>query len=96
MHKYHTHQGRLLLHDGNIEGAKEQLLLSLEVKPDATMRSFGPNMSLARDLLAKGEREIVIEYLDGCSVFWKDAQVEQWKGEINQGKVPDFGANLNY
>lgn len=96
LHKFHTHQGRLLLHDGDIKGAKQQLLLSLDVKPDATMRSFGPNMSLARDLLAEGEQEVVISYLDGCSKFWNDASIEQWKAEIDRGEIPNFGANLNY
>ena len=60
------------------------------------MRSFGPNMSLARDLLDAGEREVVITYLDGCSRFWKDSSIEQWKAEINKGQTPEFGANLHY
>lgn len=96
LHKFHTHQGRLLLREGDIEGAKEQLLLSMKVTPDATMRSFGPNMSLARDLRDAGEREVVITYLDGCSRFWKDTSIEQWKAEIDQGQTPEFGANLHY
>jgi len=33
--------------------------------------SFGPNVSLAKDLLEKGERDTVVEYFEACKKFWK-------------------------
>jgi hypothetical protein len=62
------------------------------------LNSFGPNMALAKDLLEKSETEIVFEYFELCSKFWKDrrGQLEQWTKEIKNGHVPDFGANLVY
>ena len=56
------------------------------------------NMALAKDLLEKGETEIVLEYFELCSNFWKDrrGQLEKWTEEIKQGHVPDFRANLVY
>src|SRR4051794_21105719 len=35
------------------------------------MDSFGPDMSFARDLLGRGEKDTVIKYLDLCAKFWK-------------------------
>jgi hypothetical protein len=62
------------------------------------MNSFGPNVSLAKDLLEKGERDAVIQYLELCRKFWKldNGRLDQWIKEIKAGKVPQFGANLVY
>jgi len=60
------------------------------------MNSFGPNLSLARDLLAKGDQQIVLEYLELCRKFWKldHGKLDLWKKDVEEGRVPDFGANL--
>jgi hypothetical protein len=62
------------------------------------MNSFGPNMSLAKDLLQKGERDVVLEHFELCRKFWKmdRGRVDQWSQDVNAGKIPDFGANLVY
>ena len=62
------------------------------------MNSFGPNVSLAKDLLEKGERDVVIQYLGLCRKFWKldRGRLDKWIHEIKDGKIPDFGANLVY
>jgi hypothetical protein len=62
------------------------------------MNSFGPNMSLAKDLLEKGEREVVLEYFELCRKFWKmdNGRRNDWSQEVKAGKIPDFGANLVY
>jgi len=53
-------------------------------------------MLLAKELLARGERDVVVQYLVACSKFWKmqDGKLEQWKKIIAQGGTPDFGPNL--
>ena len=53
-------------------------------------------MSLAKALLAKGEKEAVLQYFELCRVFWKHEELDQWKKEVEQGKTPDFGGNLSY
>jgi hypothetical protein len=55
-------------------------------------------VSLAKDLLEKGERDAVIQYLELCRKFWKmdNGRLDQWIKEIKAGKVPQFGANLVY
>ena len=62
------------------------------------MNSFGPNMSLARDLLEKGERETVLQYFELCRKFWKMGQrnLDQWTEDVKAGRTPEFGANLVY
>lgn len=88
LHEYHTLMGRHLVREGNLEGAKQQLTLSIDLPPDAVMQSFGPNTSLALDLLLKGENTAVLTYLDGCSRFWKEEPIQIWKTKINANKMP--------
>ena len=57
-------------------------------------------MSLAKDLLEIGEREVVLEYFKLCSRFWdsdraKDT-LDKWGVLAAAGRIPDFGANLHY
>ncbi len=62
------------------------------------MNSFGPNMQLAKDLLAKGEREVVLEYFKRCRTFWKMGadRLAAWTAAVSKGETPEFGANLEY
>ena len=53
-------------------------------------------MSLAKALLIVGERQTVIEYFDLCRQFWPRNKLTTWKKEVQEGKIPDFGANLVY
>ncbi len=55
-------------------------------------------MSLAKELLERGEKEVVLRYLDLCKSFWTSSrgQPDRWIDEIKAGKIPDFGPNLNY
>jgi hypothetical protein len=55
-------------------------------------------MTLAKDLLEKGERDAVLEYFMLCRKFWKmdHGKLDQWIQEVMDGKNPDFGANLLY
>jgi len=39
----------------------------------------------------------VVDFLNQCRRFWLEKeQIDQWTEEINEGKIPDFGANLLY
>lgn len=90
--------GRIALKDGRTEEAKQFLLKAGKSPGSPQMDSFGPNMSLARDLVEKGERDVVLEYFQLCGVFWKmgHEQLDQWTKDVKAGKTPDFGANLVY
>ncbi|MDF1697792.1 MAG: hypothetical protein P1U56_18235 [Saprospiraceae bacterium] len=93
-----TVKGRIALKNNDIELAKSCLLKSTEIKSTPTLSSFGPNMSLALDLLSINESEVVLAYLDACKSFWEHdrGQIEQWKKEIQNGQIPEFKGNLLY
>lgn len=95
--------GRIALAEGNTAEAKRRLLASADSEGSPTMNSFGPNMTLAKDLLEKGERDCVLQYFDRCARFWKSdktspagGQLEQWKAQVEKGEVPNFGGHLWY
>lgn len=89
--------GRVALAQGKTEEAKKYLLEAGRSPGSPQIDSFGPNMSLAKDLLEHGERQAVVDYLERCRSFWSDGgKINAWEREIRAGKVPDFGANLFY
>ncbi len=90
--------GRIALKEGRIDEAKQYLIGAGESPGSPQMNSFGPNMSLAKDLLEKGERDVVLQYFDLCRKFWKmgNDNLDQWAKDVKAGKIPDFGANLVY
>lgn len=90
--------GRLAVREGKIAEAKKFLAASGKSKGSPQMNSFGPNMSLALDLLKKGERDAVLEHFMRCRKFWKfhPEKLDEWMQEVMAGKTPDFGANLLY
>jgi hypothetical protein len=49
-------------------------------------------MSLARELLEKGERDTVLQYLELCRKFWNNGdaieRLDEWTKIIKEGKVP--------
>ena len=55
-------------------------------------------MSLAKELLEEGERSTVLKYFELCRIFWKthDKDLNEWKDLVAKGKIPNFGANLDY
>lgn len=88
--------GRIALRAGDVAKAKEHLLAAGKTSGSAGLNSFGPNMTLAKELLEKGERMAVLEYFKLCANFWKEDRLDAWATEVRAGKTPDFGANLEY
>lgn len=90
--------GRLAIIDGRLDDAKKHLLEAGKTKGSPQMLSFGPNMSLAKDLLEKGEKNIVLEYFDQCRRFWKSDKglLDKWSNQVANNNIPDFGGNLYY
>lgn len=90
--------GRIAVREGRIDDAKRYLLEAGKSPGSPQMDSFGPNMSLAKDLLEKGERQVVLDYFDLCRKFWEmhDGSLDKWSKQVRNGEIPDFGANLVY
>src|SRR5277367_1350381 len=55
-----------LKRDNNVSQADSYLLAAGRTPGSPQLMSFGPNMSLAKDLLAAGEQDAVLEFLDEC------------------------------
>ena len=90
--------GRIALKEGKVDEARQRLLEAGKSRGSPQMNSFGPNMSLARDLLEKGERETVLQYFDLCRKFWEMGQskLDRWTEDVKADRMPEFGANLVY
>jgi hypothetical protein len=73
--------------------ANAHLLASAETTGSPVLCSFGPSMELARELLGRGERDVVLRYLERCSSFWKHGaeQLSRWAAAIERNEAPDFG-----
>jgi len=90
--------GRIALQERKTNEAKKYLLHAGKSSRSPQMDSFGPNMSLARDLLKAGDRDTPLQYFELCRKFWTmdRGQLDDWRDAVKAGKVPDFGANLVY
>ena len=89
--------GRVSLSKGDVKQADQYLLASAKTPGSPQLDSFGPNMTLAKELLDKGESESVLQYLELCRKFWEGEQqgLDEWRQAIRNGKTPDSGANLS-
>jgi hypothetical protein len=95
----HNVLGRVALRrDKDPVRAQSELLLAASTSGSPVLVSFGPNMTLAKELLEAGERQTVLEFFARCRPFWKmgAAKLDLWTATVKGGGVPDFGPNLNY
>ncbi len=90
--------GQIVLSDGNVDEAKSRLLLAGKTTGSPQLNSFGPNMLLAKELLERGETEVVLEYFELCKKFWAlpYRKLEQWANDVKANRIPQFGGNLAY
>lgn len=86
--------GRIALAEGDVKNAGERLLEAAKTSGSPVLGSFGPSMLLARDLLERGEDEVVLKYLEACRRFWPHPKIPGWVATIQAGHIPDFGMNL--
>jgi len=98
IHDGHMVLGRVALKAGEVEAAKRELLLAGATPGSPQLDSFGPNMSLAKDLLEHKETDAVVAYFALCAKFWEleRGNLKRWSILAKAGEMPDFGANLLY
>ena len=85
--------GLISIDRGDVSGAKDHLAKAGDLKlGDPALRTFGPDMLLAKRLLEKGESGAVLDYLKACSAFWDlgGENLSRWSNEIKAGKAPDM------
>ena len=89
--------GRIALRNGEIDDAKKYLIAAGKTPGSPQLNSFGPDMLLARELLKKGEKDVVLEYFDLCEKFWdKQEKLTAWRAALERDEIPEFGPNLRY
>jgi hypothetical protein len=90
--------GMVALGNNQIEDAKKFLLKAGNTKGSPQLSTYGPNMMLARALLERGEKNVVIEYLGLLKNVWEDndGRLDSWIAAIRGGGEPYFGNNLLY
>ncbi len=88
--------GRVAVKEGRLDVAKEFLLAAGRTPGSPQLDTFGPNMSLAKDLVEAGEKEAVLQYFDLCKQFWEmgGGDLRGWSRTVKWGGTPDFGGNL--
>jgi len=90
--------GRISVKRGNLKQADQYLLAAGSTPGSPQLDSFGPNMTLAKELLERNHSSVVLQYFALCKKFWEDGhrQLDDWSVEVRSGGVPNFGSNLNY
>jgi hypothetical protein len=92
--------GRIALKENNIAKAKEYLAISIDVPLNARYEYLSNlDLKLAEELLKKGEKTAVIDYLEQCKKLRsikggygkvKISQLTQWQINIKAGKPVSF------
>lgn len=98
IHHGHRFLGQTALMRNDLAAAKSELIQSAQTPGSPQLNSFGPNMHLARLLIERGEKDVVVEYLGMCRSFWKmhPERIDRWIADVETGRVPEFGPNINY
>jgi len=98
IHHGHTILGLVAIGRGDVKTARSELTLSGAVTGSPQLKSVGPQMTLAKALLDRGDKEAVINYFAACEKFWRMdwGKLKKWTKMVRAGERPDFGGNLIY
>ena len=98
IHFGHLVLGHIALAEGNIEEAKYRLIAAATIEGSPQLNSFGPDMSLAAELLEAGEKDTVLKYFELCAEFWELGQDElaDWTALVTFDRTPDFSMNRDF
>ena len=90
--------GSVALREGDKKAAGQYLIAAGEAKGTPSLGSFGPNMTLARDLLNAGEKDTVLEFFRLMAISWprETVQFGKWADQVRAGEQPNFGVYLLY
>ncbi len=96
MHYGNIIQARLALRQGDIKKAKDYLKKSIDLPGDLKgitwMEVTGPDLMIVKELLAVGEKELVLEYLSVCEKCWPQEKdlIRYCIDVLNRGMNPPF------
>ena len=94
LHDGHLVLGRVAMSRKDVDLAKLHLLEAGKTNGGPALDSFGPDLTLAQQLLDAGESAAVLEYLARCERFWKPGrtQLQTWEAAIRAGERPRLNA----
>lgn len=70
LHEGHIMLGAVRLVEGDLPAAEAELRAAGQTPGSPQLNSFGPDLSLAWELLRRGRDEAVLDYLHGIARFW--------------------------
>lgn len=94
VHYSHLVLGRLALHEKNVDAARRQLLAAGATPGSPQLDDYGPDMTLAEEMLRIGESSSVLDYFDLCNKFWLNKEknrLKGWSAAVREGRIPEFG-----
>lgn len=92
VHNANIIMGRTALLKNDINSAKQFLLAAGKVPYSKILDNHGADLQLAGALLARGQREIVSQYLRDCTRLWPHDRdrLEHWRQQVAEGKNPNL------
>jgi hypothetical protein len=86
--------GRVALRSDDLVSAAGYLLDSARVQTPKYGFTFSPPMVLAKELLEKGKRDVVLQYLENCLTIWPrgETTLQIWIDDIKADRMPNFGS----
>ena len=87
--------GRAALVDGDPTLAARYLREAGKTPGSPQLGDYGPDMTLAAELLQCGQRQAVLEYIESCEKFWFNrgkTPLKEWADVVRSGGTPDFGS----
>ena len=86
--------GHVALKAGKVNVAEAYLRKAGKTPGSPRMTSGGPDTTLAAALLERERLDPVLAYLQDCQRVWERGRttgaIARWRGEIHDGKIPDF------
>lgn len=85
--------GRIALKNKDLKEAKRRILLAVEKPKSPNPMMIQLDMTLAKELLERGERATVLEFFKRCGPLWKGGadKLANWSATVRGGSIPDFG-----
>jgi hypothetical protein len=94
---YAVYTGNLILSQSALDNndnaaAAKYLLLAATSSGVGNVADSGPDITVARVLLQRGDKETVIEYLRRCHNLWPKGAplLDRWQTQIRNGRTPNF------
>jgi hypothetical protein len=92
VHIAHIVLGKIALQFNDEQHAGLELIKAGDIPGSPQLDTFGPDMSLASELIERGVIEPVITYLKSCRRFWlrMQSKLDEWVSQLESGARPSL------